>query len=267
MPYRSRAVKGHFQELGEGRYPRLSEFVPDVPPAFEAVVSQAMARQPSERFASARDLGRALLPFASFNSQRKWSEHYTSHKIDYFPAELPRGAAVLAKPASPAALQRTEKLEAEAHGPPSAPTVKTGKDETPVDPLMRAIAEGAPIPEYRADFEKRPSAPSRPVDKSPERASPPSLAPTRQLSKERLQNPWGDVHRGDESESRKPGGLRPPKPGTEHQPQHRPAEPLAARVARAQSDARRNQGQDWRTVLIFVLVPLVGILLALLLLR
>ena len=40
--------------------PRLSEVWPDVPPDVEAVIMKALSREPDERFATAREMGRAL---------------------------------------------------------------------------------------------------------------------------------------------------------------------------------------------------------------
>lgn len=49
---------------------------PELPVAFEAAVLRAMARDPSERFATVHDLGAALLPFASEPGRRAWTEAF-----------------------------------------------------------------------------------------------------------------------------------------------------------------------------------------------
>jgi serine/threonine-protein kinase len=45
---------------------------PALPAAFDAVVARAMHRDPNKRFASVRDLGAALVPWASPESQERW---------------------------------------------------------------------------------------------------------------------------------------------------------------------------------------------------
>ncbi len=45
---------------------------PDLDPGFEAVVTRAMQRRPDDRFPSMRDLGSALLPYASPAAQAQW---------------------------------------------------------------------------------------------------------------------------------------------------------------------------------------------------
>ena len=68
---------------GDDLYPLLHAIVrgasepprslrPEIPVAFEAVVQRAMARDPSDRFASMHALGAALLPFASPATQEVW---------------------------------------------------------------------------------------------------------------------------------------------------------------------------------------------------
>jgi serine/threonine-protein kinase len=55
------------------RPPRPSALDPSLPAELDAVVTRAMHRDPSERFASVRDLARALLPWASSGSRERWA--------------------------------------------------------------------------------------------------------------------------------------------------------------------------------------------------
>jgi tRNA A-37 threonylcarbamoyl transferase component Bud32 len=54
----------------------LREINPDVLASFEAVVMKALSRDPDDRFASMRELGVALLPFASAQSRRAWANGF-----------------------------------------------------------------------------------------------------------------------------------------------------------------------------------------------
>jgi serine/threonine-protein kinase len=62
--------------------PRPRAINPAIPQAFENVVLRAMRRMPDERFATVRDLGRALHPFATPAAQSHWMP-------EFGPAELP----------------------------------------------------------------------------------------------------------------------------------------------------------------------------------
>jgi serine/threonine-protein kinase len=50
-----------------------STHVPALPPEMDDFVGRAMAREPSERFGSANELARALLPFATAEVARRWA--------------------------------------------------------------------------------------------------------------------------------------------------------------------------------------------------
>jgi serine/threonine-protein kinase len=61
--------------------PPLRDSVPDIPGAFEQVVKKAMAKDAGARFQHARDLARALLPFASERTRLNF-EHLLAAKPD-----------------------------------------------------------------------------------------------------------------------------------------------------------------------------------------
>ncbi|MFO0624173.1 MAG: serine/threonine-protein kinase [Polyangiales bacterium] len=90
--------------------PPPSERAPAVPPGLDAVVRRAMAREADARFASLRDFGAALLPFASPDAKRLWRKEFGGTWARRGPAvaialALLGGAAWLAatRPASRAA--------------------------------------------------------------------------------------------------------------------------------------------------------------------
>jgi serine/threonine-protein kinase len=62
----------------DGRVRPLRQMRPDLPAAFAEVVHQAMSLRLRDRFASAHEMARALLPFASARGQRLWSDHFAA---------------------------------------------------------------------------------------------------------------------------------------------------------------------------------------------
>jgi len=76
-----------------GRAPKPSSLVPAIPPGFEAVVLQAMARKADDRFESVYELGRALLPFASDAARGVWAPvFYRTHTPSSGPAAALRAS-------------------------------------------------------------------------------------------------------------------------------------------------------------------------------
>jgi serine/threonine protein kinase len=142
LPYKETRLADQFDELRRGRFIRPTAFRPDLPPAFESVIAQAMTKDPEGRFSTAREFGRALLPFASINSQRKWSEHYVAYNASFNEHA----------PSSPHSRPRQV--------PPTSQLPSL--DETAVDPVTELDASPAPqfpglgpsgpVPHYRPEF-------------------------------------------------------------------------------------------------------------------
>lgn len=142
LPYKATRLADQFDELRRGSFIRPTAFRPDLPPAFEPVIAQAMTKDPDSRFATAREFGRALLPFASINSQRKWSEHYVAYNASF------NEHAPSAPHSRPRQVPPTSKL------PPL--------DETSVDPVVEmddppapqfpGLGPSGPVPHYRPEF-------------------------------------------------------------------------------------------------------------------
>ena len=59
-------------QVSQGRYLPPNEAFPDIDRDLEAVIVRAMAREPSERFASMLTLGRALMAFADTRTYEQW---------------------------------------------------------------------------------------------------------------------------------------------------------------------------------------------------
>jgi len=65
VPFQAETLADLFMQICQVDPPSIRTLRPDVPPAFEAVVMRCMAREPSARFQSVRELSTALLVFAS----------------------------------------------------------------------------------------------------------------------------------------------------------------------------------------------------------
>ncbi len=70
--------------------PPLRGMRPDVHPALEGVIARAMQRRPEDRFATMRDLGSALLPFASAVAQQRWYAEFMEGQFEAPPITTSR---------------------------------------------------------------------------------------------------------------------------------------------------------------------------------
>ena len=61
-----------------GGFPPPREVRPELPALLDAVIVRSMARRPEERFVSVRDLGAALLPYASPRARQTWESAFAS---------------------------------------------------------------------------------------------------------------------------------------------------------------------------------------------
>jgi len=64
LPVEPGPVLGMLLRIGQGQFAPPRAVRPELPVEFERVILRAMALDPAQRFASVRELGRALLPFA-----------------------------------------------------------------------------------------------------------------------------------------------------------------------------------------------------------
>jgi serine/threonine-protein kinase len=78
----------------------LAERRPDLPPALVHVVERAMSPLPYARFASVRDLGHALLPFASQKARLIWEDTFPAPEAPapVVAPEPPRGSRTMENP-------------------------------------------------------------------------------------------------------------------------------------------------------------------------
>ncbi len=61
------------ERVVSGSFPRLRDKSPELPEQLERVVARAMSHKPAERYRSVRELGAALLPFASMTTKHLWT--------------------------------------------------------------------------------------------------------------------------------------------------------------------------------------------------
>jgi eukaryotic-like serine/threonine-protein kinase len=80
-----------FQLIGQGQHQPLRGHRPEVPEALEAVVARAMNVDPEWRFRNVRELGAALLPWASPACRDRWTGCLTSTDA---PATSTRASAI-----------------------------------------------------------------------------------------------------------------------------------------------------------------------------
>jgi serine/threonine protein kinase len=75
-PHRGEPIYSLLRNVTDGRHRPPRELRADLPPAFEAIIERAMRVKPKDRFASVHELGKALFPFASEESQREFQDFY-----------------------------------------------------------------------------------------------------------------------------------------------------------------------------------------------
>jgi serine/threonine-protein kinase len=85
LPYGGTSLAAIFQAIMRGDYRPPRAYRADLPEAFEAVIARAMGRTPADRYPDVRQMGRALMEFASAKTRVVWE--------DYFSAPSPPWAA------------------------------------------------------------------------------------------------------------------------------------------------------------------------------
>jgi serine/threonine-protein kinase len=121
LPYEGASLASLLQSILRGRYFPARTHRPDLPEAFQAVIARAMAIDPGARYPGLRDMGRALLAFASEKSRLLWEGPFLSEPIvvapparvraptpvtDQMPAAVPVSRSVTASLAVPEARPR-----------------------------------------------------------------------------------------------------------------------------------------------------------------
>ena len=76
VPFRGADIEAVFEAITAGEFPAPRTLRPELPERFDAVIARALSRDPAERFTRAIDLARALVPFASEEGRRVWTESF-----------------------------------------------------------------------------------------------------------------------------------------------------------------------------------------------
>jgi serine/threonine protein kinase len=101
VPFPGETVLAVIRAIAESEPRPLRELVPNLPPALEAVVRRMLSKDPAHRFASMREVGIALLPWASPHVRSQYERRFSTAKPE------PTGEASETSPpivpASPAA--------------------------------------------------------------------------------------------------------------------------------------------------------------------
>jgi len=123
IPYEGTSLASIFQAILRAEYPPARNHRGDLPEAFEAIIARAMAIEPAARYPDVREMGRALLVFASEKARLLWSGHFDGGRRE--------GEAERARAPMP--------VTAQTPGPPPAPrpvmTVSLAGDRaTPLPP-------------------------------------------------------------------------------------------------------------------------------------
>jgi len=146
-----------------------SSIDPELPRAFDDVVLRAMHRDPSKRFASVRELGADLLPWASDEVQKRWASEFG---VDPSALRMPQrrsGVRRLAPVVVVASLLVVGVIGVRAWGhgeaadAPRELPITTGTPSAPpaptVEPSVPEPAESAPVPASASASSVSPPAP------------------------------------------------------------------------------------------------------------
>jgi len=77
LPYDGSNLAAIFQSIVTGSYQSPRSQRPDLPDGFQAVIMRAMSLRPDDRFPDLRQMGRALLPFATPRTQLLWRDQFS----------------------------------------------------------------------------------------------------------------------------------------------------------------------------------------------
>ena len=76
LPYEGSNLAELFNAIAQGTFPPPRNFCPDLPEGFEHIIARAMRVVPGERYANLREMGRALLDFASEKTRLLWQDQF-----------------------------------------------------------------------------------------------------------------------------------------------------------------------------------------------
>jgi serine/threonine-protein kinase len=99
---------GVLKDIAEGRYPTPLSRRPDLPPVMDALITRSMSLDPANRFESVKQLGAAMLEFASPQSRAMWTSFFGGVPLTGrgAPAYGAPGGTMLLQPEGAAALRK-----------------------------------------------------------------------------------------------------------------------------------------------------------------
>jgi serine/threonine protein kinase len=189
-PFEAASDRERVGKILLGAFAPTTHHRPEIPSALDAIVRRAIARDPGERFQTARDLGQALIPFANAAKQILFTENFQG---PVRPIVEPMSRAVGSAPStssSSGSLGPTVVGELQSEGASAQPTASTqqsrpGSGVVPVAPLRfdtstRAEGRGQGTdadrtqPEEERSTVRYDAAPTVVVSLPPARAAEPS---------------------------------------------------------------------------------------------
>jgi serine/threonine-protein kinase len=133
LPRNCTSILELLREVGHGSFDPPRTVLPSLPEAFEAVILRAMADRPEDRYPTMRDVGRALLPFASDRAREYWGAELSAEDGDGL-------AAVTAVEAPRVARRDTQSLPGQPEAVAGQPLVPAGGAKRPRRLLYAALA-------------------------------------------------------------------------------------------------------------------------------
>ncbi|HMF42285.1 MAG TPA: serine/threonine-protein kinase [Polyangia bacterium] len=121
LPYEGSNLASIFQAILRGHYFPARRHRPDLPDGFGAVIARAMSIDPCARFTDLREMGRALLPFASEKARVVWTDQFESDRA------RPGAAAAPARVRMPV----TDQMPPPAHAPRAVTASLAAKEPAP----------------------------------------------------------------------------------------------------------------------------------------
>jgi serine/threonine-protein kinase len=243
-------------KISEADVPSPTSLNPRVPQALSDVVMRALAREPQKRFASGRELARAI--DAACGAELFHEEQLAAVMRQLFEDKIQKTRALLESAADPESDSTTGQFSAVAVGTDQEePTERMTR--APVIPTPESKSRSAKPPTGAAQVTPRPAAPPRkPAAPAPAAPATPSRPPARSAAPVR---PVAAAPEPDEDDDdplnktqpvRRPPGTRPP-PNRVEEPEESGPSTLPTRAALEASEAPR-EGSGWGGKLFLLLL-------------
>jgi serine/threonine-protein kinase len=109
-PYSGDSLIALLNALSVGAFTPPRTLAPDISPGLDRVIMRALSLQPSDRFPTIRDMGRALLELAAERTQMVWGHSFKVPGTDVAPSSRGRMAAVTQPLEPPSVFARHRRL-------------------------------------------------------------------------------------------------------------------------------------------------------------